>query len=36
LASFQFEGLNAIALIPVAVITVLVFAISKRKELATS
>ena len=30
LASFQFEGLNAIALIPVAVITVLVFAISKK------
>jgi predicted MFS family arabinose efflux permease len=36
LASFQFEGLNAIALIPVAVITVLVFAISKKKQLATS
>ena len=35
LASFQFEGLNAIALIPVAVISVLVFAISK-KELANS
>jgi predicted MFS family arabinose efflux permease len=31
LASFQFEGLNAIALIPVAVITVLAFAISKKK-----
>jgi MFS family permease len=36
LASFQFEGLNAIALIPVAVISVLVFAISKKKELANS
>jgi MFS family permease len=36
LASFQFEGLNAIALIPVAVITVLIFAISKKKELANS
>ena len=36
LASFQFEGLNAIALIPVAIITVLVFGISKRKELANS
>ena len=36
LASFQFEGLNAIALIPVAVITVLAFAISKKKELANS
>ena len=32
LASFQFEGLNAIALIPVAVITVLVFAISKKNN----
>ena len=32
LASFQFEGLNAIALIPVAVITVLVFAISKNNN----
>ena len=31
LASFQFEGLNAIALIPVAVISVLVFAISKKR-----
>ena len=30
LASFQFEGLNGIALIPVAVITVLAFAISKK------
>jgi MFS family permease len=36
LASFQFEGLNAIALIPVAVITLLAFAISKKKELANS
>ncbi len=36
LASFQFEGLNAIALIPVAVITVLAFAISKKKVLANS
>ena len=36
LASFQFEGLNAIALIPVAVISVLVFAISKKKELANT
>ena len=36
LASFQFEGLNAIALIPVAVITVLAFAISKKKALANS
>ena len=36
LASFKFEGLNAIALIPVAVITVLAFAISKKKELANS
>ena len=34
LASFQFEGLNAIALIPVAIISVLVFVISKRKDLA--
>ena len=36
LASFQFEGLNAIALIPVAVITVLAFAISKKNVLANS
>lgn len=36
LASFHFEGLNAIALIPVAVISVLVFVISKRKDLANS
>ena len=36
LASFQFEGLNAIALIPVAVITVLAFAISKKKVLENS
>ena len=36
LASFKFEGLNAIALIPVAVITVLAFAISKKKVLANS
>lgn len=36
LASFQFEGLNAIALIPVSVITVFVFAISKQKVLANS
>jgi MFS family permease len=34
LASFQFEGLNAIALIPVAVISVLVFAISKKKRIS--
>jgi MFS family permease len=36
LASFHFEGLNAIALIPVAVISVLVFVISKRQDLANS
>ena len=36
LASFQFEGLNAIAMIPVTVISILVFAISKRKDLANS
>jgi MFS family permease len=30
LASFHFEGLNAIALVPVSVVTVLIFAISKR------
>ena len=36
LASFQFEGLNAIALVPVAVITLLAFAISKKKVLANS
>jgi MFS family permease len=36
LASFHFEGLNAIALIPVAIISVLVFVISKRKDLANS
>jgi MFS family permease len=36
LASFQFEGLNAIALIPVTVVTVLAFAISKKKVLANS
>jgi MFS family permease len=36
LASFHFEGLNAIALIPVTVISYLVFAISKRKNLANS
>ena len=36
LASFHFEGLNAIALIPVTVISYLVFAISKRKDLANS
>jgi MFS family permease len=36
LASFQFEGLNAIALVPVAVITLLAFAISKIKVLANS
>lgn len=36
LASFNFEGLNAIALIPVSVITVLAFAISKKKDLANS
>ena len=36
LASFHFEGLNAIALIPVIVISYLVFAISKRKNLANS
>ena len=35
LASFQFEGLNAIAFVPVAVITLLAFAISK-KVLANS
>ncbi len=36
LASFQFEGLNAIVMIPVTVISILVFAISKRKDLANS
>lgn len=36
LASFNFEGLNAIALIPVSVITLLAFAISKKKDLANS
>ena len=36
LASFHFEGLNAIAMIPVIVISILVFAISKRKDLANS
>jgi MFS family permease len=36
LASFQFEGLNAVALVPVAVITLLAFAISKKKVLANS
>jgi MFS family permease len=36
LASFHFEGLNAIALIPVTVVTVLAFAISKKKALANS
>jgi MFS family permease len=36
LASFQFEGLNGIALVPVAVITLLAFAISKKKVLANS
>jgi MFS family permease len=36
LASFHFEGLNAIALIPVTVVTVLIFAISKNNKLANS
>jgi predicted MFS family arabinose efflux permease len=36
LASFHFEGLNAIALIPVTVVTVLIFAISKKNKLANS
>jgi MFS family permease len=36
LASFQFEGLNGIALVPVAVITLLAFAISKKKVLSNS
>lgn len=36
LASFKFEGLNAIAMVPVAVISVLVFVISKKKELTNS
>ena len=36
LASLHFEGLNAIALVPVAVITVLAFFISKRNQLANS
>jgi len=36
LASFHFEGLNAIALVPVAVVTVLIFAISRKNKLANS
>jgi MFS family permease len=36
LASLHFEGLNAIALVPVAVITVLASFISKRNQLANS
>lgn len=36
LASFHFEGLNAIALIPVTVVTVLIFAISNKNKLANS
>lgn len=36
LASFHFEGLNAIALVPVSVITVLIFAISRKNKLANS
>lgn len=36
LASFQFEGLNAIALVPVSVVTVLIFAISRKNKLANS
>jgi MFS family permease len=36
LASFHFEGLNAIALIPVTVVTVLIFAIPKKNKLANS
>ncbi len=36
LASFHFEGLNAIALVPVSVVTVLIFAISRKNKLANS
>jgi len=36
LASFHFEGLNAIALVPVSVVTVLIFAISRKNNLANS
>lgn len=34
LASFHFEGLNAIALVPVSVVSVLIFAISRKNKLA--
>lgn len=36
LASFHFEGLNAIALVPVSVVSVLIFAISRKNKLANS
>jgi len=36
LASFHFEGLNAIALVPVSVVTALIFAISRKNKLANS
>ena len=36
LASFHFEGLNAIALVPVSIVTVLIFAISRKNNLANS
>lgn len=36
LASFHFEGLNAIALVPVSVVTILIFVTTRRKRLAKS
>lgn len=36
LASFHFDGLNAIALLPVSVVTVLIFVISRKHKLANS
>jgi MFS family permease len=36
LVSFHFEGLNAIALLPVSVVTILIFVTTRRNRLANS